>query len=149
MTGSGAVFVSAPRLSARMLAETFLVELGVPPGRVSSARFHTAASANPTFAIPPGTDYHGFEEHQGFPAWVRVGALDENYRAQTLADYEGFRDIGAAIFGATHLIRLDYSYGSGAEERINAAVGALAREYPLTWLDDAAVMHSSRPPHQV
>lgn len=145
MGGFGAVFVSAPGLSAQVVAETFLAKLGVPSRHVALARFHTAASENPAFAIPAGTDYHGFEEHQGFPAWVRVGALDEDYRAQTLADYEGYRDIRAAVFGATHLIRLVYSYGSGAEERIAAAVSVLAQDYPLSWLDDDAVMHRSGP----
>lgn len=145
MTGFGAVFVSAPGLSARTLAETFVVGLGVTPSRVASARFHTAGSENPAFAIPPGTDYHGFEEHQGLPVWVRVGALDENYRAQTLADYHGYQDIDGAVFGATHLIRLVYSYGTGAEDRIAAAVDGLAREHPLAWLDDDAVMHRSGP----
>ena len=145
MAGFGAVFVSAPGLSARAVAETFLAKLGVPPHHIASARYNTAASENPAFAIPAGTDYHGFEEHQGFPAWVRAGRLDEDYRAQTLADYEGYRDIGAAVFGATHLIRLVYSYGGGREARVAGAVNALAQDYPLAWLDDDAVMHRLGP----
>ena len=145
MAGFGAVFVSAPGQSSRGIAESFLAKLGVAPRHIAAARYNTAASENPAFAIPAGTDYHGFEEHQGFPAWVRVGCLDEAYRAQTLADYQGYRDIDAAVFGATHLIRLVYSYGGGSETRIAGAVNALAQEYPLAWLDDDAVMHRIGP----
>ncbi|MCV6988711.1 hypothetical protein H7I87_00570 [Mycobacterium timonense] len=141
MTASNSVFVSAPTITARELAEEMLALLGTPTARIATAEFHTAATESPEFKIPAGTDYHGYVPSQGLPVWLRVGVLDESYRAQVLADYDGSQLIREAMFGATHLARLVYSYGGGIEANVNAAIAQLADRYPLRWVDDLGALH--------
>lgn len=141
MTGSSCVFVAAPEYSARAIAEEILALLGTPSSKIAMAQFYSAATEAPDFKIPPTTDYHGYAPEQGFPAWVRVGVLDEWYRAQVLADFEGSQVIREAMFGATHLARLNYSYGGGIEATVHSAITSLAARYPLRWLDDHGTLH--------
>ncbi|WP_133055997.1 MULTISPECIES: hypothetical protein [Mycolicibacter] len=141
MAAMGSVFVSAPGVSARDMAERFLAGMGVSAEEIANAQFRSAATEEPGFAIPRGTDYHGYEAEQGFPAWIRVGQLDEAYRARTLADYEGYPQINDALFGATHLIRLVYGYNADSERRVAESVQGLASDHPVAWLDDAGALH--------
>lgn len=142
MTADHSIFVIAPKNSSRQLAEAVLDNLGVSSTKIGLAQFHTAATESPTFDVPRGTDYHGYLPEQGLPGWVRVTAISPGYLPRVVSDYQEQLE-PAKIRQATHLVRILHSYEKAAENRVDAAILALARTYKVIWIRDGKFAHSA------
>jgi hypothetical protein len=132
MTASTVLLIDAPGVPAREIAERMLSVLGVPDRVIAKAAYHSADDEVSAFGIPSGTDYHGYVQDQGLPAWVRVAALTDEYRPIAVADYEGSPGLQEYIgtdMGRTHLIRIVH----GSDASSTGIVHTAADNLPGSW----------------